>query len=82
MMRRKPILPWLRVAVAAAAWVATVVAVEAAESEISRPAHQLEQRIELQLQLMERARDVPPLPDSPPDRSHEESFEPWELVGV
>jgi hypothetical protein len=99
-MRRKPIAtvaamravgamgamrPLARVAFAAATWAATVVAVEAlAESEIARPAHLLEEKIELRLQLMERGRDVGPAQESQPqpERSHEESIEPWELVGV
>jgi hypothetical protein len=73
---------WLRVAVAAASWAATVGIVEAAaQSEIGRTARQLEERIELQLRLMERVRFT--APDPPPiERSHEEPIEPWELVGV
>jgi len=53
-----------------------------AESEIGRTARQLEERIELQLRSMDRGRPVCPQPDPPPQRSHEESIEPWELVGV
>jgi hypothetical protein len=81
-MRRKPISRWLRVGVAAAAWAATVVAVQcAAERDIGKSPRQLEERIELQLRLMERG-PVAPLPPQAPERSHEDSIEPWELVGV
>jgi hypothetical protein len=86
-MRRKRIsrtLPrWLRVAAATATWAVTVSLVEAsAESDIGRTARQLEERIELQLQLMEPGRIPAGQPDPPPERSHDESIEPWELVGV
>ncbi len=82
-MRRKPIARWLRVAIAVATWAITVGLLEAsAESEIGRTARQLEERIELQLRTMDRGRAVAPQPDPPPQRSHEESIEPWELVGV
>jgi hypothetical protein len=82
-MGRKPIPRWLRVGVAVATWAATVVLVESsAESEIGRTARQLEERIELQLRSMDRGGAVAPQPDPRPERSHEESIEPWELVGV
>jgi hypothetical protein len=82
-MRRKPIARWLRVGIAVATWAATVALVEAsAEREIGRTARQLEERIELQLRLMERGHAAAPVPDPPPRRSHDESIEPWELVGV
>jgi hypothetical protein len=82
-MRRKPIARWLRASVAVATWAATVALVEAsAESEIGHSARQLEERIELQLRTMDRGRAIAPQPDQPPARSHEESIEPWELVGV
>jgi len=82
-MRRKPIARWLRVAVATATWATTVALVEAsAESEIGRTARQLEERIELQLRSMDRGRAAAPQPEPTPERSHEESIEPWELVGV
>jgi hypothetical protein len=82
-MRRKPVARWVRVAVAAATWAATVVAVEAAaESDIGRTRRQLEERIELQLRLMDRGHPAVPSRDPVPERSHEESIEPWELVGV
>jgi hypothetical protein len=67
---------------AVATWAATVCIVEAAaQAEIGRTARQLEERIELQLRLMERVRAPVPEPRAP-ERSHEESIEPWELVGV
>ena len=82
-MRRKPIARWLRASVAVTTWAATVALVEAsAESEIGHSARQLEERIELQLRTMDRGRAVAPQPDQAPARSHEESIEPWELVGV
>ena len=54
-----------------------------AESEIGRNARQLEERIELQLRTMDRGRAAAPQADPPPpQRPHDESIEPWELVGV
>jgi hypothetical protein len=82
-MFRKPIPRWLRVAVAGASWAVTVSVVEAgSENEIGRGARELEQRIELQLELMDRFGAPTPPSDPTPERSHEESIEPWELVGV
>ncbi len=82
-MRRKPIARWVRVGLATATWAVTVALVEAsAESEIGRTTRQLEERIELQLRSMDRGHAVAPQPDPPPERSHDESIEPWELVGV
>jgi hypothetical protein len=73
---------WLRVAAATATWAAAVIGVEAAgENEIGRTARQLEEKIELQLQLMEHG-PGPVEPQSTPERPHEDSIEPWELVGV
>jgi hypothetical protein len=81
-MMRKPRIRWLQMAVAATTWIATVAIVEAsAENEIGRTARQLEERIELQLRRMERF-DAPVPEPRAPERSHEESIEPWELVGV
>ncbi len=81
-MMRKSRPAWVRTAVAAATWAVTVGIVEAAaQSEIGRTARQLEERIELQLRRMDRATDPDPELRSP-ERSHEESIEPWELVGV
>jgi hypothetical protein len=82
-MRRKPVARWLRVALATATWAATVAVVEAsAESEIGRTSRQIEERIELQLRSMDRGRPAVPQADPPPQRPHDESIEPWELVGV
>jgi hypothetical protein len=79
--RRRPIDWWIRVFAAAATWAVTVVTVEAAaENEIGRTARQLEERIELQLRLMEQGPE--PQPESTPARPHEDTIEPWELVGV
>ena len=77
-MARKP-APWLvRLGVAVASWaVAVSVAQAVLGADIGRAAHQLEERIELQL----RGLRVPE--ERSPERSHEdESFEPWELVSV
>jgi hypothetical protein len=82
-MLRKPIPRWLRVAVAVASWAVTVSVVEAAaENEIGRDTRRLEERLEQQLELMERFGAPTPPSDPTPARSHEESIEPWELVGV
>jgi hypothetical protein len=82
-MLRKPIARWLRVGLAAVTWGATVLVVEAgAENEIGQATRQVEERIELQLELMDRFGAPTPPPDPAPARSHEEPIEPWELVGV
>jgi hypothetical protein len=82
-MRRIGIPLWLRVVAAAATWAAAVIGVEAvAENEIGRTARQLEEKIELQLRLMEQGPEPAPERQSTPERPHEESIEPWELVGV
>jgi hypothetical protein len=82
-MMRKPIPRWLRIGFAAATWAVTVSVVEAgSENEIGRNARELEQRIELQLELMDRFGAPTPSSDPTPARSHEEPIEPWELVGV
>ncbi|HEX3769629.1 MAG TPA: hypothetical protein VHV30_02135 [Polyangiaceae bacterium] len=82
-MMRKPIPRWLRIGLAGAVWALTVIGVEAgSENEIGKGTRQLEQRIELQLELMERFGAPTPPVDPTPARSHEESIEPWELVGV
>jgi hypothetical protein len=82
-MRRKLIARWMRVGVAAVTWAATVGLVEAsAEHDIGRTGRQLEDRIEQQLRLMERGRASAPPSDPTPERSHDDSIEPWELVGV
>jgi hypothetical protein len=78
MMARKP-APWLvRLGVAVASWAAAVSIAQAVLGpEIEQAAHQVEERIELQLRGLRTPAD--PLPE----RSHEEeSIEPWELVSV
>jgi hypothetical protein len=64
-----------------AAW---VVAASLAEgtlgADIGRAGHKLEKRIEMQLKLKGGARL--PSPAQPTERSHEDSIEPWELIGV
>jgi hypothetical protein len=78
MMARKP-APWLvPLGVAVASWAAAVsVAQTVLGPEIEQAAHQVEERIELQLRGLRTPAD--PLPE----RSHEEeSIEPWELVCV
>ena len=84
-MGREPIRTrraWIRIALAAATWAAAVVGVEAAaENEIGRTARQLEEKIEQQLRSMEHGPE-PVEPQSAPQRPHEDSIEPWELVGV
>lgn len=82
-MMRKPICRGLRIGVAVIAWGTTVAFVEAgAENEIGHATRQLEERIELQLELMERF-GAPVVPCDPtPARSHEEPIESWELVDV
>lgn len=47
---------------------------------MERAARKLQDRIELQLQLKDRP--IPPLIEPQPNRSREESIEPWELVSV
>jgi hypothetical protein len=68
---------WLRISVAVASWAIAVSVVQVAVGvEIGRETHELEQRIELQL--------LGPRPPDPgkPEKSHENSIEPWELVGA
>ncbi len=74
---------WLRVGVAAVTWALVIAAVQGgAQADIGKSTRELEQRIELQLELMERGGVGQPQPESTPQRPHEESIEPWELVGV
>jgi predicted small secreted protein len=71
----------MRLGVAAAAWVLTAcVAQGMLGADIGRAGHRLEKRIELQLRLKRGA--PPPSPSQPTERSHEDSIEPWELIGV
>lgn len=46
--------------------------------EIERLGHDLQERIEMQL----KGGGVLPQPVQQPERSHEDSIEPWELVSV
>src|SRR6185312_4673498 len=81
-MVRKSSEHWMRIVIAVSSWIAAVTFLElAAETEIGRTARQLEERIELELRMMERFRG-PEIQPPAPERSHEESIEPWELVGV
>jgi hypothetical protein len=61
-----------------ASWGLALVAAEAfLDADMVSPTRELEQRIEL------RFKGPAPAPAPLPERSHEEeSFEPWELVGV
>ena len=77
MARKRPL--WLvRLGVAVTSWMAAItVAQTVLGPDLARAAEEVEQRIELRL----RGLRAPPVPQ--PERSHEdESFEPWELVGV
>jgi hypothetical protein len=78
-MARKSALRWLRWSVAAATWtLAGWIAEDAVGAELGVPGHDTEERIELQL----RGRSGPALTPEQPQRSHDDAFEPWELVGV
>jgi hypothetical protein len=78
-MTRKAALHWIRLATAAATWtVAGWIAEDAVGSELGIPGHDMEERIELQL----RGRGGPAVTPEQPPRTHDDSFEPWELVSV
>jgi hypothetical protein len=69
-----------RLGIAAASWGAALVVAQAVlGADIARAARELERRIELRI---EGAPQAPP--PVVPEHSHEgdESYEPWELVGV
>lgn len=69
----------MRVGIAAAPWVLSGWLAESAlASDIGRTNRDIEERIEMQL----KGGIGVPLPASQPERSHEDSIEPWELVGV
>jgi hypothetical protein len=77
-MARKPTSGWMRLGFAVASWVlAAWLAEDALGPDIGRAGRRFEERIELQLK-------GGPLPSPPPqpERSHEDSIEPWELVSV
>ncbi len=71
-----------RICLAVASWVAAVSVVEVSVgSEIGQTARQLEERLELQIQGPPPPPD-PQGPDQRPDRTRDDSIEPWELVSV
>jgi len=47
-------------------------------ADIERAGRKLEERIEMQI----KGGGAPVQPPKPPERSHEDSIEPWELVCV
>ena len=78
-MTRKPAPPWRRVGVAVASWAIAAWLVEGAMgADIERAGRKLEERIEMQI----KGGGAPVQPPKPPERSHEDSIEPWELVCV
>jgi hypothetical protein len=78
-MARKSVSRWMRFGFAAAPWVVCVWLAEGAlGADIGRAGHDAEQRIEMQL----KGGMGLPTPAPSPERSHEDSIEPWELVGV
>jgi hypothetical protein len=78
-MACKPVSWWMRLGVAAMSWMLCVWLVEVALGpDIGRAGQELEERIEMQL----RGGTGSPQPAQQPERSHEDSIEPWELVGV
>jgi hypothetical protein len=71
----------MRFGIAAASWVlAAWLAERAVGADIGRAGQKLEERIEMKLQRMRGF--VPPDPPTQPERTHEDSIEPWELVSV
>jgi hypothetical protein len=68
----------MRFGIAAAYWVVVAWLVEGAVgTDLGGAGHKLEERIEMQLRGGAR------LPRPPqPERTHEDSIEPWELVSV
>jgi hypothetical protein len=78
-MARKPARRWMRLGVAAASWVLVAWLAEGAVgADIDRAGRKLEERIEMQLRGGSGLRQ----PVEQPERTHEDSIEPWELVGV
>jgi hypothetical protein len=72
-----------RIWLAVASWVAAVSVVEASVgSEIGQMARQLEERLELQIQGPPAAPLDPHPPAQRPERTRDDSIEPWELVSV
>ena len=78
-MSRKPALRWMRFGVAAVSWsMAAWLAQGAVGTDIGGAGHEIEERIELRL----RGGSGLVSPPEQPERTHEESIEPWELVSV
>jgi hypothetical protein len=78
-MARKPTRPWRRFGVAATSWVtAAWLAQGTVGADIGRAGRKLEERIEMQL----KGGGAVSQPPKQPERSHEDSIEPWELVRV
>ena len=78
-MRRKHARWWISFGVAATSWIGAAVCAQGALGpEIERLGHDLQERIEMQL----KGGGVLPQPVQQPERSHEDSIEPWELVSV
>jgi hypothetical protein len=76
-MARKP--GTRRLAIAITSWVVAAWLAEGVlGTDIGRAGHLLEERIEMQL----RGGGAAPLAPEQPERSHEDSIEPWELVRV
>jgi hypothetical protein len=77
-MVRKPAPRWTRFGIAAVPWALVVwFAQGALGPELGRSGRPLQERIEMQL----KGGGVAPQPKQP-DRSHEDSMDPWELVSV
>jgi hypothetical protein len=69
----------MRFGVACASWALAVwLAMGALGSDIDRAGQKREERIERQL----KGGVILPGPPVPPERTHEDSIEPWELVSV
>jgi len=78
-MARKPGPRLRRLGVAVASWViAAWLAEGVVGPDIGRAGRKLEERIEMQL----KGGGAPLPPPKQPERSHEDSIEPWELVRV
>ncbi len=59
-----------------------VVAASIAQGVLGADIARAARRIELRFQEEIERRDAPPPTEQQPERSHDESFEPWELVSV
>jgi hypothetical protein len=79
-MGRKSASPTTGIYAAAASWLSAALLVQSmsiAGVDAGGPARQLEERIELQLKQRHNAPVI-----QEPERTHEDSIEPWELVSV